>query len=187
MSNVITPQSPLSAHFRLTPQQLKALKRLGLITIEDLLRHFPARYESAGSTSSTRELIVGTKVTLFGTLSGLKAKKMWKSRRNMTEGYFEDASGRVKVMWFNQPYMASYVPEGSVVKVTGSVGGKADKPYIANPEVEIVPKEFAQSASGLFALKLKRLHRQSMPYIPRQSESRPSGYVTRSSGYLNQG
>ena len=152
MQSAITSKSAVSSHFRLTPPQLKALKRLGIITIEDLLRHFPARYDVAGSSTSTRELVVGTKVTLWGTLSGLKAKKMWKSRRNMTEGFFEDGSGRVKVMWFNQPYMASYVPEGSVVKVTGTVGGKSDKPYIANPEVEIVPKEIADSArDGLFA------------------------------------
>ena len=146
------PSSNISEHFRLTPVQLKALRRLGIATIEDLLRHFPARYENAGSTVSTRELVVGSKVTLYGTLSGLKAKKLWKSRRNITEGVFEDATGKVKVMWFNQPYMKSYVTEGIVVKVTGTVGGKAGNPYITNPEVEVVSKDIADAASkNLFA------------------------------------
>ncbi len=146
------PNDAIPIHFRLTPPQLKALRRLGIVTIEDLLRHFPARYDSAGATATARSIIVGTKVTLFGMISGLKAKKLWKSRRNATEGFFEDSSGRVKLMWFNQPYMASYVPERSVVKVTGTVGGNAERPYIANPEVEIVPKDIADSANaGIFA------------------------------------
>ncbi len=145
------PADDVSKHFRLIPAQLSALRRLGIVTIEDLMRHFPARYDVAGTSTNVKALVPGTKVTLYGKLSGLKAKKLWKSKRNATEGFFEDASGRVKVMWFNQPYMASYVSEGNVVKVTGTVGGKADRPYITNPEVEIVSKEVAISAeTGLF-------------------------------------
>lgn len=135
----MNPQDPLERHFRLTAPQKSALKRLGIASIEDLLRHFPSRYEVAGSSSTTRALTPGQKVTLFGVLSKLKAKKLWKSRRNITEGVFEDQSGTVRVMWFNQPYMASYVAQGTTVKLTGTVGGSAEKPYIANPEVEAIP------------------------------------------------
>lgn len=99
----MSPDDEIAKHFRVTPVQHAALHRLGLSTIEDLLRHFPARYEQGGSSARVKELIKGEKVTLIGILSGLKAKKLWKSRRNITEGWFEDASGRVKVMWFNQP------------------------------------------------------------------------------------
>mgnify|MGYP001560760071 CR=1 FL=1 len=143
------PEDALEKHFRLIPPQKAALKRLGIRTVRDLLYHFPTRYEQAGTETTSRELIPGAKVTLFGTLSGLKAKKLWKSRRNITEGWFEDASGRVKVMWFNQPYMASYVREGAPVRISGTVGGKGEKPYIANPEVEKISA--VESAKGLFA------------------------------------
>src|SRR3989344_4098693 len=147
----MSPEDVLEKHFRLIPAQKSALKRLGIATIRDLLYHFPTRYEMAGMETSSGQLVPGTKVTLYGTLSGLKAKKLWKSRRNITEGWFEDASGRVKVMWFNQPYMASYVPEGAPVRVSGTVGGKPDKPYLSNPEVEKVSA--LESAKGLFAEK----------------------------------
>ena len=143
------PQDPITKHFRLTAPHATALRRLRILTVGDLLYHFPARYEQAGSESNVSGLVPGTKVTLIGKLSGLKAKKLWKSRRTVTEGWFEDASGRVKVMWFNQPYMKSYVKEDVVVKVTGTVGGKPDKPYISNPEVE--QSSFDESVRGLFA------------------------------------
>ncbi len=145
----MSPQDTLAKHFRLTPVQTAALRRLGITTIEDILRHFPTRYETAGTSSKAQHLVPGVKVTLFGELSGLKAKKLWKSRRNVTEGWFEDSTGKVKVMWFNQPYIASYVPQDVPVKVTGTVGGSSERPYIASPEVEAVPSGMAPE--GIFA------------------------------------
>ncbi len=133
------PSDPITKHFRLIPPQLSALKKLGLHTIEDLLYHVPSRYERAGSSAHVRELVPGAKVTLIGTLSNLKAKKLWKSRRTATTGTFEDSSGKISVMWFNQPYIASYYKDGGLVKVTGGVAGTAEKPYLANPQVEAVP------------------------------------------------
>ncbi|MDO8522263.1 MAG: ATP-dependent DNA helicase RecG [bacterium] len=144
----MSPEDPMAKHFRLIHAQTTALRKLGLVTIRDLLYHFPARYEAQGSDASTRELIPGTKVTMYGTLSKLKAKKLWKSRRAITEGWFEDATGRVKCMWFNQPYIASYVAEGSFVRLAGTVGGNEKSPYIANPEFEVVPP--GSVPSGLF-------------------------------------
>lgn len=143
------PGDLITNHFRLTSVQVSALKRLGLTTVEDLLYHFPSRYERAGASVRVSGLVPGAKVTLVGTISKLKAKKLWKSRRNATEGYFDDGSGRVQLMWFNQPYIASYIPEGSTAKVTGVVGGSAQRPYIANPQVELVPP--GAVAEGLFA------------------------------------
>src|SRR3989338_8898909 len=110
------PPDAISQHFRLTPIQKRALLRLGLVTIADFLRHFPVRYERAGASARVQELVPGAKVTLLGMLSNLKPRKLWKSRRNVTEGWFEDSSGRVKVMWFNQPYIASYLPQTGTVK-----------------------------------------------------------------------
>jgi len=163
------PEDPLFDHFRLTPVQKRALLRLGVVTVLDLLRHFPSRYASAGASARVGELKVGEKVTLFGTFSNLKPKKLWKSRRNVTEGWFEDATGRVKVMWFNQPYIASYVAQGSVVKITGVVGGKSENPYIANPEVEHLPE--GTVPEGIFASE-KDTAGGSLTVFPVYPESR---------------
>ncbi len=133
------PHDPVVKHFRLTPLQLSALKRLGVLTVENLVRHFPTRYESAGASARTTDLVPGTKVTLIGIVSGIKAKKLWKSKRNASVGTFEDSSGKVGLMWFNQPYIKSYLPDGSMVKLSGTVAGSAGKVYIANPETEILP------------------------------------------------
>src|SRR3989344_1970045 len=135
----MSPDDPLTKHFRLIATQESALRRLGIRTIRDLLYHFPSRYERAGASGTTTNLVPGTKVTLIGTLGKLEAKKLWKSRRPATEGWFTDSHGRVKVMWFNQPYIAKMAPQGTPVKLTGSIGGSAERPYISNPEIIPIP------------------------------------------------
>lgn len=144
----MVPSDLISKHFRLTPTQISALRKLGLPAISDLLYHFPARYEAQGIETNARELVPGAKVTLYGTLSKLKAKKLWKSKRAITEGWFEDATGKVKCMWFNQPYIASYISDGSFVRLAGTVGGNTKSTYIANPEFEVVPR--GSAPNGLF-------------------------------------
>ncbi len=131
------PEDPIATHFtRLKPEQKAALTRLGVKTIRDLLYHFPTRYESSEGVRTIGNLVVGETITLYGTLKGAKAKKTWKTRTPSAEAYLEDGSGRVKIMWFRQPYMAKVADQGGLVKITGKVSGTADKPYVANPSVE---------------------------------------------------
>src|SRR4051812_7626393 len=127
-------------HFpRLRADQRAALTRLGIRTIRDLLYHFPARYEASGPTGTVANVTPGAEVTLFGTIRKPDTKKAWKSRRPMAEAWLEDSSGRIKLMWFSQPYMAKMLADGMVVKATGKVAGTAEKPYLANPEIDKSP------------------------------------------------
>jgi ATP-dependent DNA helicase RecG len=128
---------PIALHFKyLKPEQKSALTRLGIRTIRDLLYHFPFRYESTDSIRTASALVPGETVTLYGTLKGAKARKTWKSRTPSAEAYLEDGSGRVKIMWFRQPYMAKMTEGMGLVKVTGKVAGTVGKLYLTNPEVE---------------------------------------------------
>jgi len=131
------PEDPLALHFKyLKPEQKAALTRLGIRTIRDLLYHFPFRYDSTESVRTVGALVLGETVTLYGHLKGAKAKRTWKSRTPSAEAYLEDGSGRVKIMWFRQPYMAKMTEGMGLVKVTGKVAGSIGKLYITNPEVE---------------------------------------------------
>ncbi|MEI6864164.1 MAG: ATP-dependent DNA helicase RecG [Candidatus Adlerbacteria bacterium] len=129
-------REPISEHFRLTNIQKTALGKLGIKTLRDLLYHFPFRYEQAGSETSTGELQVGQEVTVVGVLEKLTTKKSWKSRVPMSDGYLRDQGGRVKLMWFNQPYIAKMYADGTRVKATGKVTGSPGKLYLANPQLE---------------------------------------------------
>ena len=127
---------PLSAHFRLIEAQKTALAKLGVLTVRDLLYHFPFRYDIAGAEASISGLMPGQETTVVGRVVKLEAKKGWKSRIPMTEGFIEDATARIKVRWFNQPYIAKMYAEGTLVRAVGKVSGSPGKIYLANPELQ---------------------------------------------------
>jgi len=126
----------LSDHFRIDVPHQKALKRLGIATVEDLLYHLPARYEDISDVQAVEGLAKDQEAIVYGQLGGLKARRAWKSKRPIAEGWIEDGSARIKIMWFNQPYLAKMYSDGMYVKVAGKVTGSEGKLYIANPEVE---------------------------------------------------
>ncbi|HVZ75839.1 MAG TPA: ATP-dependent DNA helicase RecG [Candidatus Paceibacterota bacterium] len=137
---------PIANAFKLADPQKSALHRLGIRTVRDLIFHFPARYDVAGEGTSILGLVSGQEVTLVGTLEKLEAKKGWKSRIPLTEGYLRDATGRIKVRWFNQPYIAKMYGNGVLVKAVGKVTGSPGKEYLANPELERI----SSTEAGLF-------------------------------------
>ncbi len=130
------PQDELTKHFRIDAPHIKALKKLGVASVSDLLHHLPARYEDVSDIQSVGGLQKDQEAIVFGQLSGLKLRKAWKSKRPIAEGYIEDGSAKIKIMWFNQPYLAKMYSDGMYVKIVGKVTGSEGKLYIANPEVE---------------------------------------------------
>ncbi|MEZ4103195.1 MAG: ATP-dependent DNA helicase RecG [Candidatus Paceibacterota bacterium] len=129
-------KDPLEKHFRLTAPQKSALKRLGLLTLQDMLFYFPVRYSDMSEVKMIRDLLPGDIATVYGEVSGLKTKKAFKSKIPMAEGVVDDGSGKLKVMWFNQAYIAKMLHDGQKVSLTGKV---ADSKYgltMQNPEYE---------------------------------------------------
>lgn len=126
----------LTNHVRIDATHQKALKRLGIATVADLLYHLPARYEDISDVQSVGGLEKGQEAVVYGQLSGLKTRKAWKSRKPIAEGYVEDGSAKMKIMWFNQPYIAKMYSDGMYVKLAGKVAGTDGKLYLSNPEVE---------------------------------------------------
>ena len=118
------------------PAQKSALKKLGILNIRDLLFHFPSRYENITGSLPISSLKKNDDTIIYGKLSGLSTRKSFKSRRPIAEGYIEDSTGKIKIIWFNQPYIAKMLKDGALVKLSGKVTGDAKSLYIANPEAE---------------------------------------------------
>lgn len=147
----MTPHDPIDIHFkRLRPEQRRALTKLGIRTIRDLLYHFPSRYESAGQTGTIAGVTTGAEVTLYGTVRKPETRKTWKTRRPIAEAWLEDASGKIKMMWFSQPYIAKTLADGMVVRVSGRVSGEGAKAYLANPSIDRTPINPDEAHDTLF-------------------------------------
>jgi ATP-dependent DNA helicase RecG len=148
--------SPIEKNFRLADGQKKALKKLGIKTINDLLYHFPIRYGDTSEKRNIGSLVIGEKAVIFGKISGLKMSKGFKSKIAMAQAQIEDESGKIKSVWFHQPYIAKMIQEGSFVRLEGKVSQKKSLPrseaslvrasttggelYLSNPKIETVAK-----------------------------------------------
>ena len=141
----------LENKFRLDPMQKKALKRLGLFSVHDLLYHFPVRYSDISTLKKISDLIPGETATVYGKISKLKARKAFKSKIPMGEGEIEDLSGKLKIIWFNQAYLAKMIKNGENAKLTGKVTQSKSGIYLANPEVEKAPDLPIDSHDSLFS------------------------------------
>ena len=130
--------SPLKDKFRLTEIQKKALAKMGIVTVEDLLYHFPTRYGDTSQVSYIESLSKGSDSVVFGTITGLKTSKAFIKKIPMSEAVVEDDTGKIKLVWFNQPYIAKMMREGALVRVEGKVTERKGDLYMSNPKIEMI-------------------------------------------------
>src|SRR3990167_4382350 len=140
----MSPDTKLVEIFRILPAQEKALQKLGIKTVKDLLYHFPARYGDAAQVTSIADLRRGDTAVVFGQISGLKTSKAFRKKIPMAEGMIEDQTGKIKIVWFHQAYLAKMIMGGSLVRVEGKVSERHGTLYFSNPKIERTPDLFNQ-------------------------------------------
>jgi ATP-dependent DNA helicase RecG len=131
--------------FRILPAQEKALKHLGIVSVKDLLYYFPIRYGDTGQVTTIAELKAGETRVIFGRISGLKMSRAFRKKIPIAEGVVEDNTGKIKIIWFHQAYLAKMIAEGSNVRVEGKVSERKGEPYFLNPKIEKAPDLFTQA------------------------------------------
>ena len=139
--------TPIEKIPRVGPQSQKKLKRLGIKTVGDLLFHFPHRYEDFSNlipiSSAANE--VGKVVCLQGRVSDIKNIRIFKRRMTITEAQVEDSTGKVRVTWFNQPYLTNTLKPGDFVFLAGKMAAKNGRKYLSSPSYERIPAPFADA------------------------------------------
>lgn len=133
----MTLDSNISDHLRVMDKQKKALKRLGIVSIGDLLYHFPVRYSNMSTVSSIAQAQDDELVTVYGVISNPTIKKTFKGGVPVAEARLTDLENKsIKVLWFNQAFVAKTLKDGQIVKLSGRVSdGKYGK-TLTNPEFE---------------------------------------------------
>ncbi|MBU1557568.1 ATP-dependent DNA helicase RecG [Patescibacteria group bacterium] len=122
---------------RISETQEKALKKLGVETVRDLLYYFPSRYSNTDEIKNTKSVQKGEKVIIYARVKRIKATKAYYKKIPMTEATLEDNEGVINAVWFRQPYISKMLPEGTFAKFSGTISERNGRPYLANPEYEI--------------------------------------------------
>ncbi len=117
-------------------RNLPRLNKLGIKTLKDLLWHFPVRYEDYTRLVPIIDVQAGEKVNIQG--EGLKIvnKRLFPRRMFVTQALIKDESGAMNAVWFNQPYIANSLQEGTFVSLAGKANLDKHGLYLSSPTYE---------------------------------------------------
>ncbi len=122
------------------------LKRLGIYTVRDLLYYFPFRYEDFSQVSNISDLQSGQLVTIAVQIEMIGAKRSPRRRLVLTEAVVTDDSDCLKVIWFNQPYIAKTLKVGDKIFLSGKVTVDRFGLSLQNPSYERMKEETVHTA-----------------------------------------
>ena len=117
---------------------LKRLEKLGIHTVGDALRYYPYRHNDFSLTVPITQLRIGQEQTVRGTVDRAREVRMGRGgRMRSTEVSLSDQSGAsIRIVWFNQPYLARQFRPGMELAVSGMVRAFRGHPTFDNPEFE---------------------------------------------------
>lgn len=104
---------PVTSCKGIGPRTAEAFCRLGIHTAGDLLRHYPARYDTIGQVQPIAEAPEGKVVSVRGCLSA-EPRVLRTGRKPAVSVAASDGSGRVSLVWFNQPYLKNVLHKGDI-------------------------------------------------------------------------
>ncbi len=132
----LTLGSPITAIRGIAPKVATRFAKLGVATVHDLLYLFPRRYIDYSQRRSIATLEEGQDQTVIATI--------WQSRvtafgnRPGTEAIGGDETGNIRLVWFNQPYLAKTFPTNAKVVLSGTVSIFKGRKVFVSPEWELV-------------------------------------------------
>ena len=128
----------------------QALAAAGLKTISDALDFLPRAYDDYSTAVNIADLQPG-KVTVKAHCESVSTRIVRRGLR-ITTAVLADKSGKVKAVWFNQPYRETQLKSDAEFIFSGQFGMQYNRYQINNPSVELakeVAKTVIENASGI--------------------------------------
>ncbi|MBE9483009.1 MAG: DEAD/DEAH box helicase family protein, partial [Chloroflexi bacterium] len=110
--------------------------RLGVKTVRDLLYFFPHRHLDYSHRETISELIEGEEPTII--VNVWQAQETMLGGRRSTEAIVGDETGNVRVVWFNQPYLAKKLVTNTRIVLSGKVSLFKGRHVFESPEWELI-------------------------------------------------
>lgn len=115
----------------------RALSRLGIETLRDLVYDAPRRYMDFTDATPILQCTVGEKANILGTVHKISTRS---SRRRMkiTQATIVDDTGIIEAVWFNQPWVGNALSEGTTVLLQGTVDFRNGFKQMKSPEYMVL-------------------------------------------------
>lgn len=115
----------------------KRLEKLNIHTIQDLLKHFPTRYDDLSKISTISQLAPDRVACIKAKIINFQNIKT-KSSLTLQKATLEDATGETVATWFNQPFLNSVIKRGDEFFFAGKVTQFRNQFALTSPDFEPV-------------------------------------------------
>ena len=141
-------ETPLSSLPGIGFFMAKKLGGLELLTLEDLIFHFPFRFDDYSVIKPADETQIGEVVTLQGEIWSIK-NIYTRYGKVLTQAIFNDGTSPIMLTWFNQPYLTKSIQAGDKLQVSGKLAKYKSKLSIMVPQWEKVGANLDHLEGGL--------------------------------------
>lgn len=132
----ITYDSPVTLLAGVGKVRASAYAKMGIFTLGDLLRHYPRAYENRGDVRLLTQAPAEGKCALILTVATEPRCVRLRSHKSFLKFRAFDDSGSCEIVYFNQDYLKSTFPTGSVFRFYGRVERSGSKYSMASPVFE---------------------------------------------------
>ena len=110
----------------------------GIVTVGDLLRHYPRRYEHRGALTDLGSLEIGDHVTVQAEVRTFKNLKNKSKPGTRQEVVISDGTGQLTLMFFNQHWREKDLRPGRRGLFSGQITVFNNKRQLTHPEYEFL-------------------------------------------------
>ena len=127
--------SPITIIRGISSSLATRFNKLGVKTIRDLLYFFPHRHLDYSQRKPVSQLIEGKEETIVANV--WQAQPVMLGGRRSTEAIVGDETGNVRVVWFNNPYLAKQLATNTRLVISGRVSLFKGRHVFESPEWEL--------------------------------------------------
>ena len=167
----LTPDTPVRYLKGVGPKTAERFEKLGIVTLADLLCHYPRRYIDFSKPYSIAEAPADTECVVKAEVFAKPGGRILPGGRRMERITAGDDVSSLEITWFNNPYAAQKLQLGQEYYFQGIVTGGMLRRQMVNPQVrtaeqiQAAPFEAVYpQTEGLSSNAISRCIRQLLPH-----------------------
>ena len=147
---MLSLDTPISVISGVGEAMVDKLAKLGIKTIGQAVYYYPFRYDDFTHRTTINRVVAGETVNVVGTIDVINTRRSPRQHMYVTEAIITDDTGKLRVTWFNQPFLSRNLQTGDYISLAGKVSQDLLGPLMISPQYEKVDRRgITQHTSGL--------------------------------------
>ena len=181
LHTTLTPDTPVRYLKGVGPKTAERFEKLGILTLSDLLCHYPRRYLDFSKPYSIAEAPADTECVVKAEVFAKPGGRILPGGRRMERITAGDDVSSLEITWFNNPYVTQKLELGQEYYFQGIVTGGMLRRQMVNPQVrtdaQVKSSPFEAvypQTEGLTSSAIAKCVRQLLPHAELLPDPLPS-------------